>query len=195
MPTQRLAQPLFGAIGALIFLVTLPLSLPGILAGSVLCFAKALGEFGATITFVSNSPGQTQTISAAIYTYTQVPGGVHASGHLLDTYLFAHSRNGDGVMFHGNISQIGTHQTRLDLQVQQQGIQHRTAQHQSAIQRPVDAHVEPGFDAFRQKLHRNRVHQGTGQHRDHGKHHQQAKCQQGTKDLSAALACQHPQGL
>lgn len=55
--------------------VTLPLSLPGILAGLVLCFAKALGEFGATITFVSNIPGETQTISAAIYTYTQTPGG------------------------------------------------------------------------------------------------------------------------
>ena len=41
----------------------------------VLCFAKALGEFGATITFVSNIPGETQTISAAIYTFTQVPGG------------------------------------------------------------------------------------------------------------------------
>jgi molybdate transport system permease protein len=45
------------------------------LAGSILCFAKALGEFGATITFVSNIPGETQTISSAIYTYTQVPGG------------------------------------------------------------------------------------------------------------------------
>ena len=56
-------------------LVTLPLALPGILVGSVLCFARALGEFGATITFVSNIPGQTQTISALIYTYTQVPGG------------------------------------------------------------------------------------------------------------------------
>lgn len=56
-------------------LVTLPLALPGIVVGSILCFAKALGEFGATITFVSNIPGQTQTISAAIYTYTQVPGG------------------------------------------------------------------------------------------------------------------------
>src|SRR5262245_50833555 len=53
--------------------VTLPLSLPGIIAGMVLCFAKALGEFGATITFVSNIPGETQTISAAIYTYTQIP--------------------------------------------------------------------------------------------------------------------------
>jgi molybdate transport system permease protein len=57
------------------FTVTLPLALPGIIAGMVLAFAKALGEFGATITFVSNIPGQTQTISAAIYTYTQVPGG------------------------------------------------------------------------------------------------------------------------
>ena len=55
--------------------VTLPLALPGIIAGMVLCFAKALGEFGATITFVSNIPGETQTLSAAIYTYTQVPGG------------------------------------------------------------------------------------------------------------------------
>jgi molybdate transport system permease protein len=56
-------------------LVTLPLALPGVLAGTILCFAKALGEFGATITFVSNIPGETQTIPSAIYTYTQVPGG------------------------------------------------------------------------------------------------------------------------
>ncbi len=55
--------------------VTLPLALPGIIAGAVLCFAKALGEFGATITFVSNIPGETQTIPAAIYNYTQIPGG------------------------------------------------------------------------------------------------------------------------
>jgi molybdate transport system permease protein len=55
--------------------VTLPLSLPGVLVGAILCFAKALGEFGATITFVSNIPGQTQTIAAAIYTLTQIPGG------------------------------------------------------------------------------------------------------------------------
>lgn len=55
--------------------VTLPLALPGIVAGAVLCFAKALGEFGATITFVSNIPGETQTIPAAIYNFTQVPGG------------------------------------------------------------------------------------------------------------------------
>ncbi len=65
-----------GANGPWIFvLVTLPLALPGLLVGSILCFAKALGEFGATITFVSNIPGETQTLSAAIYTYTQVPGG------------------------------------------------------------------------------------------------------------------------
>lgn len=56
-------------------LVTLPLALPGIIVGAILCFAKALGEFGATITFVSNIPGETQTIPSAIYTYTQVPGG------------------------------------------------------------------------------------------------------------------------
>jgi molybdate transport system permease protein len=55
--------------------VLLPLSLPGIIAGSVLCFAKALGEFGATITFVSNIPGETQTLPSLIYTFTQVPGG------------------------------------------------------------------------------------------------------------------------
>lgn len=55
--------------------VTMPLAFPGILAGAVLCFAKALGEFGATITFVSNIPGETQTIPAAIYNFTQVPGG------------------------------------------------------------------------------------------------------------------------
>jgi molybdate transport system permease protein len=57
------------------FLVTLPLALPGIIAGLVLAFAKALGEFGATITFVSNIPGETRTLPTAIYTFTQVPGG------------------------------------------------------------------------------------------------------------------------
>jgi len=63
--------------------ITLPLALPGIIAGMVLCFAKALGEFGATITFVSNIPGETQTISAAIYTYTNVPGGDAAATRLV----------------------------------------------------------------------------------------------------------------
>jgi molybdate transport system permease protein len=65
-----------GASPTIVFAtVTLPLALPGILAGMVLSFAKALGEFGATITFVSNIPGETRTLPAAIYTFTQVPGG------------------------------------------------------------------------------------------------------------------------
>ena len=65
-----------GANPAMVFAtVTLPLMLPGIVAGVVLAFAKAMGEFGATITFVSNIPGETQTLPSAIYTFTQVPGG------------------------------------------------------------------------------------------------------------------------
>jgi molybdate transport system permease protein len=70
------AAATLGANRAWIFLtVTLPLIVPGIIAGMILCFAKAMGEFGATITFVSNIPGETQTLPAAIYTFTQVPGG------------------------------------------------------------------------------------------------------------------------
>jgi molybdate transport system permease protein len=70
------AASTLGANAFWVFLtVTLPLALPGVIAGMVLSFAKALGEFGATITFVSNIPGETQTLSAAIYTFTQVPGG------------------------------------------------------------------------------------------------------------------------
>ncbi len=57
------------------FQVILPLSVPGIAAGMALAFAKALGEFGATITFVSNIPGETRTLSLAMHTLTQVPGG------------------------------------------------------------------------------------------------------------------------
>ncbi|WP_024879348.1 molybdate ABC transporter permease subunit [Methylosinus sp. LW3] len=57
------------------FLVTLPLAAPGVIVGSILGFAKALGEFGATITFVSNIPGETQTIPSAIYSFTQTPDG------------------------------------------------------------------------------------------------------------------------
>ncbi|MDB5511752.1 MAG: molybdate transporter permease [Enterovirga sp.] len=65
-----------GASRAWVFAaVTLPLILPGIIAGMILSFAKAMGEFGATITFVSNIPGETQTLPSAIYTFTQVPGG------------------------------------------------------------------------------------------------------------------------
>jgi molybdate transport system permease protein len=75
---QRLedAAGTLGANPVWVFLtVTLPLILPGIIAGMILCFAKAMGEFGATITFVSNIPGETQTLPSAIYTFTQVPGG------------------------------------------------------------------------------------------------------------------------
>ena len=65
-----------GANRVWVFLtITLPLIVPGIIAGMILCFAKAMGEFGATITFVSNIPGETQTLPSAIYTFTQVPGG------------------------------------------------------------------------------------------------------------------------
>ena len=74
------AAATLGANRTWLFLtVTLPLALPGVIAGMVLAFARALGEFGATITFVSNIPGETQTISAAIYTLTQVPGGDRAA--------------------------------------------------------------------------------------------------------------------
>jgi molybdate transport system permease protein len=57
------------------FVVTLPLALPGVVTGVLLSFARSLGEFGATITFVSNIPGETQTLPLAIYALTQVPGG------------------------------------------------------------------------------------------------------------------------
>jgi molybdate transport system permease protein len=78
------AAATLGANRFFVFLsVTLPLALPGIVAGAVLCFARALGEFGATITFVSNIPGETQTISSAIYTYTQVPSGDAAALRLV----------------------------------------------------------------------------------------------------------------
>ena len=65
-----------GAGPAWVFLViTLPLALPGVIAGMILSFARSMGEFGATITFVSNIPGETQTLPSAIYTLTQIPGG------------------------------------------------------------------------------------------------------------------------
>ncbi len=70
------AASTLGASPVWVFItVTLPLTLPGIIAGMILSFAKAMGEFGATITFVSNIPGETQTLPTAIYSYTQVPGG------------------------------------------------------------------------------------------------------------------------
>jgi molybdate transport system permease protein len=75
-PKLEQAAGTLGASRAWVFLtVTVPLCLPGIVAGSILAFAKAMGEFGATITFVSNIPGQTQTLPSAIHTFLQVPGG------------------------------------------------------------------------------------------------------------------------
>ncbi len=63
--------------------VTLPLILPGVIAGSILAFAKAMGEFGATITFVANIPGETRTIPSAIHAFLQMPGGEAAAGRLV----------------------------------------------------------------------------------------------------------------
>ena len=75
-PKLEQAAATLGASPAWVFLtITLPLILPGVIAGSVLAFAKAMGEFGATITFVANIPGQTQTLPSAIYAFLQVPGG------------------------------------------------------------------------------------------------------------------------
>ena len=65
------------------FTVTLPMAMPGVLAGAVLGFAKAMGEFGATITFVSNIPGETQTLPSAVYSFLQVPGGESAAVKLV----------------------------------------------------------------------------------------------------------------
>ncbi len=76
---DRRLEPAAATLGAgrlwVLATVTIPLSMPGIITGTLLSFARSLGEFGATITFVSNIPGETQTLPLAIYSYTQVPGG------------------------------------------------------------------------------------------------------------------------
>ena len=78
------AAATLGASPPVVFLtVTLPLVVPGILAGMILTFAKAMGEFGATITFVFNIPGQTQTLPSAIYALLQVPGGEQGAARLV----------------------------------------------------------------------------------------------------------------
>jgi molybdate transport system permease protein len=83
-PRLEAAASTLGASRPWVFVtVTLPLILPGIVAGSILAFAKAIGEFGATITFVSNIPGETQTIPSAIYAFLQVPGGQEAAQRLV----------------------------------------------------------------------------------------------------------------
>jgi molybdate transport system permease protein len=80
---EQAAETLGAAPWRVFFTVTLPLALPGVLAGMVLGFAKAIGEFGATITFVSNIPGETQTISSAIYSLIQTPDGDAAALRLV----------------------------------------------------------------------------------------------------------------
>lgn len=80
---EQAAATLGASRGRVFFTVTLPLMLPGLLAGMVLAFAKAMGEFGATITFVSNIPGQTRTLPSAIYAFLQVPGGEPAAMRLV----------------------------------------------------------------------------------------------------------------
>ncbi|MEW6645147.1 MAG: molybdate ABC transporter permease subunit [Pseudomonadota bacterium] len=80
---EQAASTLGAAPWRVFLTVTLPLALPGILAGMVLGFAKAIGEFGATITFVSNIPGETQTISSAIYALIQTPEGDSAALRLV----------------------------------------------------------------------------------------------------------------
>jgi molybdate transport system permease protein len=83
-PKLEQAAQTLGAPGHAVFrTVTLPLILPGILAGGVMGFAKAIGEFGATITFVANIPGETQTLPSAIYALLQVPGGEDAAIQLV----------------------------------------------------------------------------------------------------------------
>lgn len=75
-PKLEEAAATLGASRIWVFVtITLPLIAPGILAGAILAFAKAMGEFGATITFVSNIPGETQTLATAVYAFLQVPGG------------------------------------------------------------------------------------------------------------------------
>lgn len=83
-PKLEQAAATLGASPFWVFLtVTLPMALPGIVAGTILAFAKAMGEFGATITFVSNIPGETRTIPSAIYAFLQVPGGEGAAMRLV----------------------------------------------------------------------------------------------------------------
>ena len=80
---EAAAATLGASRGQVFWTVTLPLILPGVIAGAVLAFAKAMGEFGATITFVANIPGQTQTLPSAIYSFLQVPGGDAAALRLV----------------------------------------------------------------------------------------------------------------
>ena len=83
-PKLEQAAATLGASRIWVFLtVTLPLILPGIVAGLILAFAKAMGEFGATITFVSNIPGETRTLPSAVYAFLQIPDGEAAATRLV----------------------------------------------------------------------------------------------------------------
>ncbi|CUH41838.1 molybdate ABC transporter permease subunit [Ruegeria atlantica] len=83
-PKLEQAGATLGASRLFVFAtVTFPMILPGVIAGAILAFAKAMGEFGATITFVSNIPGQTQTLPSAVYAFLQVPGGEAAATRLV----------------------------------------------------------------------------------------------------------------
>ena len=87
-PKLEQAASTLGAARLWVFAtVTLPLILPGVIAGSIIAFAKAMGEFGATITFVSNIPGQTQTLPTAIYSLLQIPGGEAQAARLVGISL------------------------------------------------------------------------------------------------------------
>ena len=85
-PFQKAAQLWDERIGAsrvqVVFHHVLPLAMPGVLAAIILGFARSIGEFGATITFVSNIPGETRTLPLAIYTALQVPGGESVAARL-----------------------------------------------------------------------------------------------------------------
>jgi molybdate transport system permease protein len=77
------AAETLGASSFMVFLtITAPLALPGLIAGMILSFARAIGEFGATITFVANIPGETQTIATALYSATQIPGAEASAARL-----------------------------------------------------------------------------------------------------------------
>ena len=82
MKLEQAARTLGAGRWRVFFTITLPLTLPGIIVGTVLAFARSLGEFGATITFVSNIPGETRTLPSAMYTLIQTPGGEGASARL-----------------------------------------------------------------------------------------------------------------
>ena len=88
-PRLEAAARTLGASPLRVFVtITLPLMLPGVVTGSVLAFARALGEFGATITFVSNIPGETRTLPLALYSFTQIPGGEMGAARLAIIAIF-----------------------------------------------------------------------------------------------------------